>query len=135
MPSRPVFRDHTFTNARDLSPDYTKRPMMPHVFHKTEPVLRCDRVFRPHTIPPLNTHAGRDSNDTLHRPEHKLVHCIHPYLSLSEAGVSVRSKGLTFVPPRPSVNKYNVIHDCGLFFSFFEMDGISWSFSQTSGQF
>ena len=55
MPSLPVFRAHTFTNARGVSPNHTKLPMMAHVFHKTEPVMRCDHAFRPHCIPPLNT--------------------------------------------------------------------------------
>ena len=59
----------------------------------------------------LWTPAGRNTNDTSHRPEHKLVHCIPPDFSYSEAEVSVLSKGLKFVPLKPSDNKYNVIHD------------------------
>ena len=53
---------------------------------------------------------------TSHRPGHKLVTCIPPDLPLSEAEISVLSKALKFVPLKPSVNKYTVIHDCQRFF-------------------
>ena len=51
-----------------------------------------------------------------HRPVHKVVNCIPPALPLSEAEISVLSKALKFVPLKPSVNKYTVIHDWQRFF-------------------
>ena len=56
------------------------------------------------------------TDTTSHRPGHKLVHCIPPDLPLSEAEISVLSKGLKFVPLKPSVNKYNDNHVCQRFF-------------------
>ena len=63
---------------------------------------------------------------------------------LSDAEMSITSKGLKCAPLKPSLNKYNVIHDCDFifdfiffiffFFSLFNIGDVSGSSSQTPGQ-
>lgn len=49
-------------------------------------------------------------------PAHQLVYCIPTDLKLSDTERSVLSKGLKFIPLKPSVNKYDIIHSCQRFF-------------------
>ena len=89
---------------------HTKRHMLAHVFYKTEPAmlnykspLSYDHAFRADRIPPLITPVARDiswSTEFI-----RVYHCRKLKCT----------KGLKCVPLKPSVNKYNVIHDCELF--------------------
>ena len=65
-----------------------------------------------------DTHRPTSStlNQLPSKTDNQLVFCIPSTLPLTEAEISVLSKGLKFIPLKPSCNKFDIIQDCERFF-------------------
>ena len=95
---------------------------------------RCDRTSQTspvadntRTTPRYHDHSGYVVSEnctytTSCRPGHTLVHCISLDLPLSEAEISALSKGLKFVPFKPSTSSMTVNRFPPPPFPFSEMD-------------